>query len=125
MTGSVSSRLDYLEARLSAAANAPVLRSPGRYIDLLTDELMSLASRNDAAAAAVIEAAGSKLRVGAAKLEAMSPLAVLVRGYSAVTKDGRVVSSAASLRTGDAVRIRMSDGSADAVITDTGTPEHT
>lgn len=125
MTGSVSSRLDYLEARLSAAANAPVLRSPGRYIDLLTDELMSLASRNDAAAAAVIEAAGSKLRVGAAKLEAMSPLAVLVRGYSAVTKGGRVVSSAASLRTGDAVRIRMSDGSADAVITDTGTPEHT
>ena len=101
-----------------------MLRSPGRYIDLLTDELMSLASRNDAAAAAVIEAAGSKLRVGAAKLEAMSPLAVLVRGYSAVTKDGRVVQSAACLRPGDAVKIRMSDGSADAVITDTGTPEH-
>ena len=124
MAGSLSSRLDYLEARLAAAANAPVLRSPGRYIDLLTDELMSLASRNDAAAAAVIEAAGSKLRVGAAKLEAMSPLAVLVRGYSAVTKDGRVVQSAACLRPGDAVKIRMSDGSADAVITDTGMPEH-
>ena len=48
-----------------------------------------------------------------AQLEALSPLAVLGRGYT-ITRDGqgRIVTSAASLSTGDDLTIRFADGTA-------------
>lgn len=45
------------------------------------------------------------------KLDALSPLAVLDRGYSIVTdKNGRTLKSTAQVRTGDNITIRLSDG---------------
>lgn len=58
-------------------------------------------------------------RLGAARqaLDHLNPMAVLKRGYAAVTgPDGRLVSMAASLAPKDAVSIRFADGSADATI---------
>lgn len=47
------------------------------------------------------------------RLEALSPLAVLGRGYAIVAgADGRVRSDAATLRAGDQARLRMRDGRA-------------
>jgi exodeoxyribonuclease VII large subunit len=47
------------------------------------------------------------------RLEALSPLAVLGRGYAIVEDaDGRVRSDAAALRTGESARLRMRDGRA-------------
>ena len=44
----------------------------------------------------------------AAKLDALSPLKVLGRGYSIVRKeDGHVVSSAKEVKSGDKLRIRL------------------
>ena len=51
------------------------------------------------------------------KLEAMSPLAVLTRGYSVVKNpNGDVVSSVDGIRAGDTVNVIFGDGSADAKI---------
>jgi exodeoxyribonuclease VII large subunit len=48
------------------------------------------------------------------RLEALSPLAVLGRGYAIVERpDGRVRSDAASLSAGEQARLRMRDGHAD------------
>lgn len=48
------------------------------------------------------------------RLEALSPLAVLGRGYAIVEgEDGRVRTAAASLRAGEQARLRMRDGRAD------------
>ena len=45
------------------------------------------------------------------KLEALSPLAVLDRGYSIVTdKDGRTLKSVTQANAGDSITIRLSDG---------------
>ena len=45
------------------------------------------------------------------KLEALSPLAVLDRGYSIVTdKDGRTLKSVSQANAGDNITIRLSDG---------------
>ena len=50
-------------------------------------------------------------------LEAMSPLAVLNRGYSVTKKEGgEVVVSADSVSVGDTVNVLFKDGSADAKI---------
>jgi hypothetical protein len=55
-----------------------------------------------------------------ARLEALSPRAVLARGYSLVTLvDGTVVRRAAQLRTGDAIAVEFAEGRAAAQVTRT------
>ena len=52
-----------------------------------------------------------------AKLDAMSPLKVLSRGYAMTQKcDGEVVRSVKQLAPGDVIKIVMSDGVADAIV---------
>lgn len=46
-----------------------------------------------------------------ARIEALSPLAVLGRGYSVLTKSGASVKNAASLTVGDRVDVKLSEGS--------------
>ena len=58
------------------------------------------------------------LAKGAAKLEALSPLGVLARGYGFVQdKDGNTVTSVDKLSPDDTIRITVKDGTADAKIT--------
>jgi len=52
------------------------------------------------------------------RLDAMSPLKVLDRGYAVVTDGERAVTTASGLSKGDAVRLRFQDGERGAVITD-------
>ena len=52
------------------------------------------------------------------KLEALSPLAVLARGYAAVARDGKTVSRAETLAPGDRIRVRFADGAVTASVTD-------
>ena len=59
----------------------------------------------------------AKLQSTAVKLEALSPLKVLARGYSVVKKDGKTVYSAVQVSKGDAVEIQFSEGSVEATIT--------
>ncbi len=58
------------------------------------------------------------LAATAGKLEAMSPLAVLSRGYAAVTKNGKTVLSAHSVGAGDDLEIRFSDGALTATVSE-------
>jgi exodeoxyribonuclease VII large subunit len=54
------------------------------------------------------------------RLEALSPLAVLRRGFAVVTRkdDGSVISKVAQVKPADAITIRVSDGQVDAQVTD-------
>ena len=50
------------------------------------------------------------------KLDAMSPLKTLARGYSVVEEDGKLVKSVKDVKKDDIVNIRLSDGKVDARI---------
>ena len=50
------------------------------------------------------------------KLDALSPLKTLYRGYSITEKDGSVVKSVKQLKSGDNIEIRFNDGSKKAVV---------
>ena len=50
------------------------------------------------------------------KLDAMSPLKTLARGYSVVEEDGKLVKSIKDVKKDDIVNIRLSDGKVDAKI---------
>ena len=50
------------------------------------------------------------------KLDALSPLKTLTRGYSIVQKDNGIVKSSKELKKGDEINIRFSDGNTHAKI---------
>ena len=50
------------------------------------------------------------------KLDALSPLKTLVRGYGIIQKNGNVVKSVKQLKVGDKIDIRLSEGKAEGVI---------
>ena len=50
------------------------------------------------------------------KLDALSPLSVMSRGYSVAQKDGRTVSSVSDVEAGDVITVRVSDGSIRSVV---------
>jgi exodeoxyribonuclease VII large subunit len=80
-----------------------------------------LVSRDGQLIAAVrrrLSTAGTRLGTLAARIDGLSPLAVLGRGYS-VTWDAsrtRIIRDASTLKTGDAVSITLERGSVDATI---------
>ena len=56
-----------------------------------------------------------------AKLDAMSPLKVLSRGYAmAQTEDGTVLRSAAQVNEGDILRVRLAEGSLQCIVKEKG-----
>jgi exodeoxyribonuclease VII large subunit len=82
-----------------------------------TDEL---AARVAAAARRRVEAAGAELQEKLGRLEALSPLATLGRGYSLVEQlpERTLVRSAAQLSVGDDLRLRFASGEARARVID-------
>ena len=65
----------------------------------------------EAAAHSRLEEARGRLAVAAAALDAMSPLAVLGRGYALATDArGRVLRSSRGVSEGESVRVRLSEG---------------
>ena len=57
-----------------------------------------------------------KLYYTLSKLNTLSPLKVLERGYAIVLKEDNVVLAANELKTGDKIKIKMKDGSKNAII---------
>ena len=51
------------------------------------------------------------------KLDALSPLKTLTRGYSLTEKDGKIIQKAEQLKIGDKIEIKFSDGTRNAQIT--------
>lgn len=58
------------------------------------------------------------------ELDSLSPLKVMTRGYSYVSRDQHVVSSASQLKQGDTVQLHFHDGTAEAQIQQTKVEEH-
>lgn len=64
-----------------------------------------------------VEDARKRLGLAAAALDALSPLAVLERGYAiAQDKDGRLVREASSVSIGDALQVRLAKGKLDCLV---------
>jgi exodeoxyribonuclease VII large subunit len=65
--------------------------------------------------------AGTRLQTCVARLESLSPLSVLGRGYSVVWDEARtrVLRSAAETRPGDRIRVTLSRGELQCSVTST------
>ena len=97
----------------------PALQSPVGYLEQRRRSLELLKNRLISAQNQSIGLRKQRYVAMTAKLDAMSPLKVLTRGYAmAQTQDGDVLRSVSQVRSGDRIRISLSDGALSADVTE-------
>jgi len=96
--------------RLDAAASARAFRRPLERVHEAGLAVDDVALRLATAARERLRARGEAFERIAARLDALSPLKVLARGFSVTTKGGRVLTRAADARAGDELRTILADG---------------
>ena len=126
-------RIDALERRLRNAALGIIDRagdqytalnsrlsaySPENRLKLNSERLLSMDKRAEQAFSRYIEFRRGQLAEKIAKLDSLSPLKVLSRGYSLVYNKSGIVNDAEKLKSGDYVTIKFDKGEADALIID-------
>ena len=113
-------RFKRLRAELEGLTSRRVLRDAGAYLDDRRIELDRLRERLTAGMEAQLGAKRREQVRLAASLDAMSPLRVLRRGYTIATDEGgSIVSSVKSLKAGEKLCLKLSDGSASCTVDET------
>ena len=127
-------RLEQLESSLRLAARRQIrrqsdrvtaaarrLRDPRQVLKNMQQRVDELSERALRAASGRLRFAQQHLRGAAERLQALSPLAVLQRGYSITRRatDGTVVRDAAGVHAGDVLRLLFARGTAQVRVEDT------
>lgn len=103
--------LDRRRTQLEDLASRRVMTTPTAYIDNKRMELDHTRTQLTAACERYVTAKRQRFVQHAAKLDALSPLKVLARGYSFVKDSGdKPVHSVTDVRVGDEIRITLSGG---------------
>ena len=117
MASNLSRQVKAASQNLQVLSASKALRSPTGYLELKRQSASFLKNRLIAAQNQNIAAAKHRYISQISKLEAMSPLKVLTRGYSmAQTERGEVVRSVNQVTLGERIRISLSDGSLSATV---------
>jgi len=128
---SLYEKIDIIERRAFRAANAALERAVQRFSDLSArasaqspenrlalseQKLDSLSNRSQIAFERYAERKEAELSGIISRLEGLSPLKVLSRGYSLVYKGDSLINSSENLSHGDHIRIQLGNGGAEAEI---------
>lgn len=112
-------RLKSARQHLDVLRKSESLQSPDRYIKLRRNALNLASAKLLTAQQRSVSTKHQRFISLTAKLDAMSPLKVLTRGYSMTsTLDGQLVRSVTNVKPGDHIRISLSDGNLNANVTE-------
>lgn len=113
------------ERRLTNAANdvAQVYNrllayNPQRLVDQERLTVQQLAARLQTAAQSKTQQTTQQLQALTKQLHSLDPLKIMERGYTYVTRNGKVVNQAAQLNTGEPLLLHFADGEVTVTITD-------
>lgn len=119
MISALDRQLRAARRHLSILASSPSLQTPTGYLEQKKTGLMHLYSRLISAETRIIDRKKQNFIAMTSKLDAMSPLKVLMRGYSmAQSADGSVIRSVDQVRPGHILKISLSDGQLTASVTE-------
>ena len=107
-----SQRIRHLRQRLDRLAKSRVMTRPEAYLQQQELHLEMLRQRLEHAGQVTLQKNTQRFRQAAAKLDALSPLKVLGRGYAMATLDEQVVRSVEQLSPGETIAVSFSDGTA-------------
>ena len=119
MAASLNRQLISARRHLNVLSASPALQSPTSYLDQKRVGLDRLREHLISAETRSIDRKKQGFIGLTAKLDAMSPLKVLTRGYAMTqTEDGGVIRSVQQVQPGDQIQISLSDGRVSAAVTD-------
>ena len=117
MQSAVKRRLQFEYQRYEKNANAKALKNPDDIIknrqiklDVLNEKIKGIYLKK-------LSAEKEKFAELAAKLDALSPLKILSRGYSVTKKDGHIINSISQVNSNDKIEVVLSDGNIKCTVT--------
>lgn len=116
LAGRIRSRLEFLQSYLGGLEKR--LRSPQELILRRRQQLLRCEERLQNGMATIFNNCEHKLSMLSARLQALSPLAVLQRGYAIVSSvpDGTVIRDPAQVSRGDRLQLQVEKGIIDTVV---------
>lgn len=113
----LSRHLKSARQHLKVLSSSNCLQSPMAYLDQRREALLAITNRMTAAQVKYIGAKRQRYVALTAKLDAMSPLKVLSRGYAMTQKkDGALLRTVKQVKPGDEISVCLSDGSVKATV---------
>lgn len=113
INSALDDRFAYEKNRLELQKSSLRRLNPKNYIDALRVRCDKAILTMDSAAKQYMAGKSGEFASLCAKLDAMSPLKILSRGYSVAMKDGRILTDTAHIETGDKINVKLSSGSFD------------
>ena len=117
MQSAVKRRLQFEYQRYQKTANAKALKNSDDIIknrqiklDVLNEKIKGIYVKK-------LSAEKEKFAELAAKLDALSPLKILSRGYSVTKKDGHIINSISQVNPNDKIEVVLSDGNIKCTVT--------
>ena len=119
MVTAMNRQIKAARRHLSILSESPALKSPEGYLVQRKNTLALLKNRLIAAQNQQLHSKARRFAALTAKLDAMSPLKVLSRGYSMTQSDnGKIIRSVHDVSAGDTIRISLEDGYLAATVND-------
>ena len=116
MERAVCSELRFLQTKLSELSSKRVLSSPDSFLDFRREDVMRLEERLCLNWQRLTERESNRLAALAGKLNVLSPLSVIARGFGAAfDSEGKLVSSTEQLPPEADFTLQLSDGTVKAV----------
>ena len=124
---SMENALDYklanLETRLKAIEKAACFSSKTVFYDNAIKNFDDYRDKLVNSLKNIINKKSAALLVNAGKLDTLSPLSVLSRGYAIATKDETVIKSVKNINVNDSLKLTLADGNLDVKVCEVNTNE--
>ena len=119
MASALNRQMKSARQHLNILSASPALQSPTGYLDQKRKTLQLLQNRLISAETRMVERKNQQFIAYTSKLDAMSPLKVLTRGYALVrTENGEVLRSVKQVEAGDRIQVSLGDGKFTAAVTE-------
>jgi len=109
-------RLNVATTRLATATSSYVLRNPLSFYEKDREKINLLKTKLTSNMRAYQDKVNNNYALLLSKLDLLSPLNILKKGYSVVTKDEEIINSTDNIAKGDTINIRLHKGSIDAKV---------
>ena len=118
LDNAIESDIKDKQYNLEQLTKSTVLKNPEKIIENCELYLDSLITKINMNFKDIFTKNSSDFAMLCSKLESLSPLKVLARGYSITKKDNNVIINSKDLSVGDSISIQFADGNAKAKITE-------
>ena len=95
---------------METATSSYVLKNPLAFYEKDKERISLLETKLSSSMNVYMKDMNKKYELLLNKLDLLSPLGILKKGYSVVTKDDKVIQSAKKLKKGDKIDIRLHEG---------------